>query len=710
MAEAREALENLDKAKATWVDEILQDKWQMEGDRGSKLFYKSFRGMASAKQIPALVKDDGAVVTSWSDMATVTTEFFKKVLGPPRSADLSISSSDLILDILSDKLSPEEKAALNAPISIEELGLAARGMKKGKCPGPDGIPVEFFQQMWQLAGPPLLLVINRGMERETFPKDLTLGHIVLLPKKRDQRFLVNKRPITLLNVAYKIGAKAFQNRLTPLLQRLISPQQFAFLPGRNIHHSLLLLGEMLQQAASSGEEHVLLKLDVIKAFDSLEWPFLLAVVERMGMSGLLTKFLKAGFATASSSVVLNGIPTESFSLTRLVRQGCPLSPLLFILAFDLLSLLLTRAVDRGEIVGVNFPNVGIKSLQNLYADDIYAVIRAMLRYVVAFKIILTQFGNASGLHFAWEETVASSIPVGPPPRELGHLPWNWEDNTNASPLLGAPVAQTIAQEILETSLLTKVEGKITKFKARGLTLASRLIVANSLILGCIWYLLILWAGADSFLKKLQRLVDHFLWDGRNRVAGAFTSLSKQEGGLGLINITAQYRALAGNFMVWVAMHGEHPLRRILQGHIGQASLRRWGNKDLTWMVSTCGHMKMAGSSTWKNLCRGWESLRKHLELRSPINREEWGSLSLWRPHVIHRNQARANCLTRQQQQMKAAGLQVMADMLDDLGHFISWEVAEGRGVPLLCRRAFDGLIENLEPTPIFQPSQALHKF
>lgn len=143
---------------------------------------------------------------------------------------------------------------LNAPFTVEELGEAARIMKRRKCPGPDGIPVELFQEMWPTVGPQLTEILNQGIERESFTQELTRGNIVLLPKKLEQSLLTNKRPITLLNAAYKIGAKAMQRRLTPLLQRIITPQQFAFLLGRNIHHSLLLMGEMLQQATVSGEE------------------------------------------------------------------------------------------------------------------------------------------------------------------------------------------------------------------------------------------------------------------------------------------------------------------------------------------------------------------------------------------------------------------------------------------------------------------------
>lgn len=154
---------------------------------------------------------------------------------------------------------------------------------------------------------------------EHFPAFITKGAIVLLKKKDDQRQLGNKRPITLLNSVYKTGAKALQRRLAPILQKIISPQQSAFLPGRNIHHNLLLLSEMLHWAQESGEEHILIKLDVCKAFDRLEWPFILASIDKAGLGGTLSAFMKAGFGSASSVIMLNGRPTKAFRLARSVR-------------------------------------------------------------------------------------------------------------------------------------------------------------------------------------------------------------------------------------------------------------------------------------------------------------------------------------------------------------------------------------------------------
>lgn len=210
-------------------------------------------------------------------------------------------------------------------------------------------------------GPLVLRCMTLGINQKAFPDSVTRGAIVLLPKKADQRMLSNKRPITLLNLIYKIGAKAMQLRITPILQCTISSQHTAFLPGRNIHHDLLQMSEMLNRARESGENHILLKLDVWKAFDRIRWPFLLAIVEKAGMGGVLSDFLEASFSSASSLIILNGRPTHSFRLTRSIRQGCPLSPLLFNLTFDALSLMLNRAVAN-KFIRSGLPYVGAFNL------------------------------------------------------------------------------------------------------------------------------------------------------------------------------------------------------------------------------------------------------------------------------------------------------------------------------------------------------------
>lgn len=299
---------------------------------------------------------------------------------------------------------------MNAPLTLEELGEAVGALANHKCPGLDGTPNEFYKANWTVVGPLVLRCISLGINQRSFPEPVTRGAIVLLPKKADQRLLSNKRPITLLNSIYKIGAKAMQLRITPILQRTLSSQQTAFLPGRNIHHGLLQMAKMLHRAKELGENHILLKLDVWKAFDRISWPFLLAIVEKAGMSGVLSSFLEASFYSASSLIILNGRPTNSFKLTRSVRQGCPLSPLLFNVAFDALSLMLNRAVANKFIIGVDFPELELSTLQTMFADNLTMIIKAAMIYVLRCKQILLTFGVVSGLKCLWEQTVAAFIP------------------------------------------------------------------------------------------------------------------------------------------------------------------------------------------------------------------------------------------------------------------------------------------------------------
>lgn len=90
--------------------------------------------------------------------------------------------------------------------------------------------------------------------------------------------------------------------------------------------------------------------------------------------------------------------------------------------------------------------------------------------------------------------MASVIPASPPPMHLWLLPLQWENDGIAPQLLGAPVAQTIVIEQLETILLSKLEARLCQLRERKLTLAALILVANTLLLSCIWYLLSVWAG------------------------------------------------------------------------------------------------------------------------------------------------------------------------------------------------------------------------
>lgn len=118
---------------------------------------------------------------------------------------------------------------------------------------------------------------------------------------------------------YKIWTKAYQLWLTPILSRFISTTQSAFLPDRSIHHSILLTNEILHRAGLSEEDFIFLKLDVSKAFDKLEWDFLLALLQHLGFGPQFLSFILATKLVANSLVVINEQLSKIFRISRSVR-------------------------------------------------------------------------------------------------------------------------------------------------------------------------------------------------------------------------------------------------------------------------------------------------------------------------------------------------------------------------------------------------------
>ena len=184
-------------------------------------------------------------------------------------------------------------------------------------------------------------------ETGSFVKSLNATFLVLIPRKGGVEDLKDFRPISLVGGLYKWLAKVLANRMKGVLAKVISTSQNVFVEGPQIMDVVLIANEAIDSILKSNRGAILCKFDIKKAYDHIDWSFLLTVLEKMGFGERWRRWIKWCLSTARFSVMVNGSPTGFFQSSRSLRQGDPLSPYLFIVVMEVFSYMLKRAVSGG---------------------------------------------------------------------------------------------------------------------------------------------------------------------------------------------------------------------------------------------------------------------------------------------------------------------------------------------------------------------------
>ena len=238
-------------------------------------------------------------------------------------------------------------------------------MKNNKSPGSDGISAEFYKIFWTDIKEYVVNSLNYSLDTNNLTELQKQSIITLLPKTgKDTLLIDNWRPVSLLNVDYKIATKAIANRIKPFLNHIMSTNQTGFIKGRYIGENVRLLQEIIERIDESNETGLIFFSDFNKAFDSLDHKFMFKCLRHFGFSEHTLQWVKLFYKDATSRVTNNGHFSEFFRIKRGVRQGCPLSPYLFIICIELMSIDIEL---NTEVKGIKINNVELK--QSLFADD-----------------------------------------------------------------------------------------------------------------------------------------------------------------------------------------------------------------------------------------------------------------------------------------------------------------------------------------------------
>ena len=312
-----------------------------------------------------------------------------------------------------DQISHQEAENLETPFSEAEVHSALMGMNGDKAPGPDGFTVAFWQSCWGFVKEEILAMFKEFHEHNTFLKSLNTTFLVLIPKKGGAEDIGDFRPISLLGGLYKLLAKVLANRLKKVIGKVVSPAQNAFVMGRQILDASLIANEVIDLWQKRKEKGVICKLDIEKAYDSMNWQFLMKVLQKMGFGPKWMGWMWSCISSAKFSVLVNGVPAGFFPSSKGLRQGDPLSPYLFAMGMEVLGVLIRRAVEGGFLSGCNIREGGRTTLNIshlFFADDTIVFCEAKKDHLSHLSWVLFWFEAASGLKINLGKS--EIIPVG----------------------------------------------------------------------------------------------------------------------------------------------------------------------------------------------------------------------------------------------------------------------------------------------------------
>ena len=538
----------LEDVKAELATELLVEaqgaqlrastQWAEEGESSSAYFFRQEKVQAKRRLIGRIRRPDGSVAEDTNGILRVWQDFY---FGLFSSQPLEEGEQNFFLEKLERRLSPEDANICEGMVSEQECLRALKAMPTGKSPGIDGFPAEFFLHFWSTLGTDLVAVLNSCFHSGFLSPSQRSGAITLLFKKDDHLDTKNWRPISLLCVDYKILAKVLANRLLRVIHKVVSPDQSCGVPGRLMAENLRLLQDIVFYANTEDLPGAILSLDQEKAFDRVEWSYMLNVLASMGFGSTFRRWVSLLYSDVFSAVFVNGFLSESFPVSRGVRQGCPLSPLLYVLVAESLA-----CAIRNDPLIDGFPLPGTNSHKKLsqYADDtsvfvssdnsMIALFRLFHRYELASGAKLNQTKSHGLLIGSWKSR--SSLPV--------QLKWSSSHIT----ALGCRIGND--STIDWNPLTKKLTNLITSWKHRSLSFQGRSLIINILGVSLFWYLASVEVMPKLVINNLNKLIFSFVWSkAYEPIRRTSLYLPPKDGGLGIVNVSLKISSLHALWMV-----------------------------------------------------------------------------------------------------------------------------------------------------------------
>ena len=525
LSELRRSVYQYHKDQANSAKVRSRVKEDLFGEKCNKYFFTLEKRRQGEKLMSSLKRSDGSITEDSIEIMEEVRSFYQCLF---KKGHTNEADQNTMLSCMRQSLPEHQKQICDTPLDLEDLTNALRSMENGKTPGSDGLTVEFYRHFWDYLKNDLLKSHLQSVTDHCLSNSQKQALITSLHKSGARDDIGNWRPISLLNTDYKIISKAIANKISQSLPFVISDVQTASVPGRSIFSNLSTVRDIINYAYEKNIAAAIISVDHVKAFDCVDWNFLIKILEKLGYGPRLIDTVKTLYSGITSSVKVNGYISLPFILERGVRQGCPLSMLLYVIYGESLA-----SFIKGDksIKGISVNDQELKLSQ--FADDTDFFVTGMSS-IYRLQERLDVYKGATGFRFnmskcqglwlgSWRHR--SDAPLG--------FSWSHESIDILGIRFFNPPLNT---NYNWDNCLQKIMTSKKLWECRTLSLKGKRLVLNQILLSRLWYIVQVLPVPMYVINNVTKLTYEFLWgDSHPCVNRLITTMPKEDGGLGILD-------------------------------------------------------------------------------------------------------------------------------------------------------------------------------
>ena len=484
-----------------------------------------------------LTSDQGEML---KETKTFYQELYAKEVTIPTAQETMLSKVD-------KTLTNQQASTCEGRFTEQEFKTALNDLETGKTPGLDGIPLEVYK----IFSDDLKHLFLETTQEIKYNGNLTQtqkqASILTLPKKGDLTRLKNWRPLSILNTDYKIITKMLANRLSKVLPHIINEDQTCSIKGRVIQENLSIIRDIIDYSNNTTEQIALVSLDQMKAFDKVDWGFLKKIMKKFNFGTGFIQWVEIIQTEITSTVKVNGELSEHFSIKQGVRQGCPLSPLLYLLYAEILAI----SIRKNEgIEGVEIGETKFKVSQ--YADDTTLFLKGDESFQ-RLDETLAQFHLASGSQVNPDKCQGLWLGSNKYRRDT---PLNYKWSSTEIKILGIYFGNQAAKDKNFILVEERILKTLQQWKYRDLSMKGRKIVVNQLAGSKLSYPSHILTCPANIISTIQEETQKFIAKYRTRkINKHMLFLPVKLGGLNLTDFNRRTKALR---LGWITRYYNTP--------------------------------------------------------------------------------------------------------------------------------------------------------